>query len=452
MALTFPTPTTVGETHSEAGRTWSWSGTAWQVVSGYAAASHTHPLSQLEQSSAADGQVPVWDATTSAWVPQTPASYGLPFSTSSYIIAKPEDDLAAKYTAAKALTPNGAALSATNRASLIIFPGSYTLSVELAIDTEFVDVVGLGAQTQTPIVFVNGNTLNVSANDVRVTGISVGSQNFKIAGSKPLQVFENCTGGDFSFGGGGTASGAFINCTGEYGSFGGGGIASGTFTGCTGGVQSFGGEGTSSGTFTDCNGGDFSFGGNGGIVSGTFTDCNGGDFSFGGDGGIASGTFTNCAGGSSSFGSSGTATGTFTNCTGGENSFGYQGNASGTFTNCIAGSNSFGVGAGRAANGIFTNCTGGICSFGCDGIASGTFIDCTAGNISFGGFGAANGIFTNCTGGENSFGGSLGTAKGTFTSCRLTSGTFIELTAPSTGKARMTNCIDGNGNIIEGEA
>lgn len=39
---------------------------------GAAASSHTHPLSQIEQSSATDGQVPVWDGT--AWVPQTPTS------------------------------------------------------------------------------------------------------------------------------------------------------------------------------------------------------------------------------------------------------------------------------------------------------------------------------------------------------------------------------------------
>jgi phage-related tail fiber protein len=35
---------------------------------------HSHPLSQLDQSGAATGQVPTWDATSSAWVPQTPAA------------------------------------------------------------------------------------------------------------------------------------------------------------------------------------------------------------------------------------------------------------------------------------------------------------------------------------------------------------------------------------------
>jgi hypothetical protein len=42
-----------------------------QAAGNYAPASHTHPLSQLEQSSATNGQVPTWNATTSAWVPQT---------------------------------------------------------------------------------------------------------------------------------------------------------------------------------------------------------------------------------------------------------------------------------------------------------------------------------------------------------------------------------------------
>lgn len=41
---------------------------------GASATGHTHPLSQLEQSSATNGQVPTWNATTSAWVPQTPSS------------------------------------------------------------------------------------------------------------------------------------------------------------------------------------------------------------------------------------------------------------------------------------------------------------------------------------------------------------------------------------------
>ena len=123
----------------------------------------------------------------------------LNLSESSYIIAKPGDDLAAKYTAAKTLTPNGAAKSATNRASLVILPGRYTLTAELAIDAECVDVIGLGAQTHSPSVLVTGATLNVSADDCKISGISVASQVFKVTGNKPLQVWENCTGGSGSF-------------------------------------------------------------------------------------------------------------------------------------------------------------------------------------------------------------------------------------------------------------
>jgi hypothetical protein len=84
-------------------------------------------------------------------------------------------------------------------------------------------------------VLIAGNTLNVSANDVRVSGLSVGAQSFKITGDKPLQVFENCVGGASSFGGGALIS-----------------TASGTFTDCSGGVDSFGGVGVASGIFANC--------------------------------------------------------------------------------------------------------------------------------------------------------------------------------------------------------
>ena len=46
------------------------------ALDGKAVSGHTHPLSQLQQSAATNGQVPVWDGT--AWVPQTPTSGGIP--------------------------------------------------------------------------------------------------------------------------------------------------------------------------------------------------------------------------------------------------------------------------------------------------------------------------------------------------------------------------------------
>lgn len=300
--------------------------------------------------------------------------------TTSSVLVQPGDDILAKYAAAKLLTPNGSALSATNRASLIIFPGSYTLSANLEIDEEFVDVIGLGAQSQKPAVFITGNTFRVSVNNVQLRGISVGTQAFLIYQASQGQFFENCTGGNYSFtDNDGDAHGTFVNCVGGNDSFGGRkldyAIIAGTFTNCMAGTYSFGGS-----LFTTC------------AIASKFTNCTAGNYSFAGNEGGAGGTFTNCTGGVGSFA-------------------GYEG----------------------SAYGIFTNCAGGEYSFG-------------------GYYGTANGTFKDCTGGEYSFGGYDGAANGVFIGCALTIGTFQTLTAPAAGTARMLNCIDGNGNIINGQA
>jgi hypothetical protein len=287
----------------------------------------------------------------------TPADIGaLGLSASSYIIARPGDDLAAKYTEAKALTPNGAAKSATNRAALVVMPGPYSLSGTLTLDAEFVDVIGLGAAFQTPEVrfnFSGPGFLSVTANDIRVIGIGTGSQ-IQPANSKPLQVYENCrcTSG---FGRRGEVSGTFIGCVADYWSF-------GTCAADTGSRP------IASGTFIRCKSGDFSFG-SGGLASGKFIDCEGGYGSFGGDGGAydsmgeASGEFVNCKAGEASFGVNGAyltnpgASGTFTNCTAGEVSFGSYSHSSGTFKNCSGGIFSFFGDSGYyAAAGQYINC------------------------------------------------------------------------------------------------
>jgi hypothetical protein len=230
-------------------------------------------------------------------------------------------NLVEAYNYAKTLTPNGAALSATNRVAVILQPGNYSLSAELAINTQFIDIIGLGAQKlergSIPAVNITNNTLNVTANDVRVQGISVGTQAFKMGNNLPLQRFEDCTGGDYSW----TlavASGTFVNCIGGLDAFGGLNTASGTFINCTGtGNNAFGGaSGTASGIFINCtaNSGS-SFGGILGTSSGTFTNCIGSESAFaGGFGGTCSGTYTNCIADASSFGSGGTLTGKLYQC------------------------------------------------------------------------------------------------------------------------------------------
>lgn len=393
-------------------------------------------------------------------------------NSNSTIVCKVGEDLAAKYSAAKALTPGGNSLSATNRATLIVMPGNYTVSSPLAIDTNFVDVIGLGSikleRGAIPAVNLSGG-INVTASNVRVKGISVGSDNFTIVGATN-QIFEDCTGGDYSFAGGysrdendnivsGVASGSFINCIGGNSSFAGdtmyGGTASGSFINCVGGNSSFASNGYASGTFKNCLGGNYCFGAaEGGSASGIFIDCVGAYASFSSaGGGPASGTFINCVAGDCSFGHMTTASGSFTNCVGGNDSFGGggYGTASGSFTNCVGGNNSF-AGAWESgpstASGFFNNCSGGNYSFGGSANANGTFINCTGASGSFGGVGGtASGFFKDCSGGDTSFGGYMGTASGAFLKCILTTGSFQTLS--SGGKYRL--CIDGSYNVINAD-
>jgi len=227
--------------------------------------------------------------------------------------------LSAAYSKAKLLTPNGSALSATNRATLLIGAGVYTLAAQLDIDGEFVDLqaANFAADPSKRIVAVDGFPISVSANDVLIYGL-VASGDLNIVGDKPLQIFKSCLAtGDSFGGGGGTASGTFTDCLGAGSSFGGaGGSASGTFTNCTGGSDSFGGSGVAGGTFKNCTGSDYSFGGYNsaaGTASGTFIDCTAGDYSLGSYA-TASGNFTRCVGGLDAFGKGGTLTGVLISC------------------------------------------------------------------------------------------------------------------------------------------
>jgi len=279
--------------------------------------------------------------------------------------------LIAAYTAAKALTPNGEELSATNRACVIIPPGNYDLDhgeddacVPLTLDTEFVDIIGLTTDRSLQQIYgtpeaTNSGVIVQTADDVHVSNLyvkiltEVGSANWNDTDSAAYfpstslsnTVVDNC---QFDGQGGSKYEGKRLFSMRLYIEY------SGTFTNCTGGHYSFGGdEGTASGTFNYCTGGNRAFGGGGGTASGTFTNCTGGDYSFGGDGGTASGTFNYCTGGETAFGGGGTASGTFTICTGGDYSFGGGGTASGTFTNCTGGDYSFGGDGGTLSGQLY---------------------------------------------------------------------------------------------------
>ena len=283
------------------------------------------------------------------------------------------------YDEAKTMSP-----SANNRIVVILGPGYYGFINDFEVDEDYIDIVSLDGNRS--VIFTGTETISITANDVFIKGIDVGTKNFTITSNLNLLRVENCKGGDQSFGGG------FGRNPGE--------IVSGTFTNCIGGDSSFGANGDITGNFINCEGGNNSFSSGSGIVSGVFKNCIGGDASFGGS---ISATYINCEGGDGSFIGD---DGLYENCRGGTQSFGGLG-PTGTYINCVGGDNSF----------------------------SG---DPTAPN-------QADGIYKYCEGGDQSFGqGFSGTLNGTLYYCRLTSGTFN--TTTGTGKIRA--CVDGNDLFI----
>ena len=247
---------------------------------GAAASSHTQAISTVDGlQTALDTKIGTDDATIVVKRGATDALSGTA--------------LLAAYAAAKALTPGGSALSATNRAKLLIPPGTYLLPSTLSIDTPFVDIEGLGSYKldrgcvcSVLLTKTSGAPLAVSADDVRIKGISTGPHRFAIvtSGLDNLLV-ENCIGsGPSSFGvneetNGVDVSGTFVNCIGGDSSFGYGGLdyagkASGKFYHCVGGEYAFGGGYLASGTFKNCKGGHMAFGGGAdGRLTGTLDGC-----------------------------------------------------------------------------------------------------------------------------------------------------------------------------------
>lgn len=89
--------------------------------------------------------------------------------------------LRAAYAAAKLLTPNGAVLSATNRACVILLPGVYTITAagsNLSLDTPYVDIIGLGGSQA---VFINTDANNKVAITSANTNINLKGLRFASA-------------------------------------------------------------------------------------------------------------------------------------------------------------------------------------------------------------------------------------------------------------------------------
>jgi hypothetical protein len=213
--------------------------------------------------------------------------------------------ISASYVTAKNLI-----LTSSNRFSVLVAPGRYQFTSDFILDTEYIDVVSLTGEKD--VYFIGTGSISVTANNIYVRGIDVGTNNFEIADNLNLLKIKNCKGGDLSFGGTpdplpGVPASPGIN-------------VAGTFVDCEGGDYSFGSNGNAYGTFINCIGGNTSFGN---YCNGIFTNCVAGDYSFAFAGNIEGGMLENCVGENNSFAPIGSInqTATLKNCTGGLNSF-----------------------------------------------------------------------------------------------------------------------------------
>jgi len=112
--------------------------------------------------------------------------------TNTSIFALPGQSLATLYQTASALTPNGSAISSANRASLIVYAGTYPLAADLVLSNEYVDVV---SATGLRDVFLTGNTIDLE-NNVTIRGLDVGvGQYIKMSSDTGGILIDNCRSG-----------------------------------------------------------------------------------------------------------------------------------------------------------------------------------------------------------------------------------------------------------------
>ena len=198
------------------------------------------------------------------------------------------NNLLAAYALAKTTSPNGTAKSATNRLAVILPAAKYDLGTQsLILDTQYIDIIGSTSDRSKHYITSNidapsAGTVMQTENDVKLINLTIENSNTTYS-----PTYDS------------TSSTAYFpdsNLSLVY-------IENVKFLSNDTNVFSMRMAIEYSGTYTDCTGGDYSFGGGatGGTISGTFTGCTGGDYSFGAIGGQVIGIFTNCTGGISSF-------------------------------------------------------------------------------------------------------------------------------------------------------
>ncbi len=297
----------------------------------------------------------------------------------AYIIVPTTDDSAANgvallaaYTAAAALTPNGAALSAANRACVILPPGLYDLVTTALAVANFVDIFGLVGDPKSVtitsrVVASNSGTIVQAGRDTRYGGITIQNTASTRSANDATDACAYCLDDATNYGDRST----YFRVTFDDGAAASWGMRQAV---------------DYSGTFDFCLGSDYAFAAHNGQFRGTARSCTGGTNCFGGSGGNVSenALLQNCVAGDNSFGNA-FFDGRAYSCRAGNNSFGGNQFYHHAYAfDCTAGSGSFG-GNTYTGGGIARNCIGGELSFGASLLYAGKCYNCAAGNKSFGG-------------------------------------------------------------------
>ncbi len=264
-------------------------------------------------------------------------------NTDNTVFCSPGEDISEVYAAAAALTPNETPLSDSNRATMIVLPGLYTVQENFDFNNDNVNVLGLtGNPADVKITPSVGDTIYFTASNVDVMSLSFGSNRLIVGDNNATQTFERVIAlGDRSFSGKlnavGLVSGTFIECVGGPRAF--GMHAAGTFIRCTAGNNSFAFNSgcTLSGRCEDCETSGSGFG-YGGTVSGECVRCKASEAGFAANGGTISGQLIDCvAGTNTSYANGGgSVTGTLIQCRLGIGTY-VAPTAPGYYRNCVDG-------------------------------------------------------------------------------------------------------------------
>lgn len=407
----------------------------------------------------------------------------IPFVGTNYISVKADGTptqngtkLLAAFTAAYALTPNGAALSGTNRAAVLLLPGSYSIGNNTINIGQYVDVIGLGDSSDILIQSNIGVFTISGSNDYTLRNLSLsGGASFTISGANDNGNWYNLilyagTTDDINY----TGNYEYLNCQSDNilpGSII-GNVRNSTFLNNSCGRSNTGTAIIISGNITDCKGQSNCFGSGFGtganinfsgtmrnITATTFGVLNGQDIN-------ASGTLENITVTGNALicsNSNGTITTTSTfkafNCTGTVNNF-CRSDAnitmSGSFTDChITVGGGFGFSAAGAGvvtinpDCYFTNCSAVSFSFcvstGGTEVNEGKYYNCRSTITSFGNS-TVNALFNNCKRTEG-----YGTHEGTFEYCSFSSFASTVLTIATNVNIRYCTLYQINpGETIDG--